>query len=932
MRSWFVLLLLIPNFLQAQTNWEEYLTEGLAQAQAYYQADSLEQAISSATALVDEMASKLSEPSPAMGNVLHKLGVYHYVNNDYESAQQFYQKAIEERRKALGEKHLDLSRSYHNLGVALKEKGNFQAAIRNLFEAVNIRREHEAPGLLATSYQELGIVHGREGDYAKSIEYYQTALNLFAGDKPSYDLARTLQAIGIIYRKMGEYDKALENLELSNKYFIELYGRIDPDVADCYNNLGNVYGDAGQSKKALEQYEYSLQINQQLYPGGHISIAQNFSNIGYAMVTMGAYYKGQEFYNRSLEMRKALYGERSTRLAIVYENLGSVNATIGRVEEALEFYQKALQQNLDGFTPNTIYDHPDLSKHQIIGNRLELLHQMQVRANTYYQLYTQTNALKDIESALESYRLCDAMITELQQGYQSADSKLFLLKQVKAIYEDALQVVFNLLEIESKEEYLQQAFHFMEKSKSVLLLARLRENEAIHFAEIPEALIHQENDFKADLEYLERRLLNQQQPDSKLQATLVDRKQQYQDFLLELEQQYPRYFQAKHKTEMADLDALQQYLRETNSGFAEYLYGEKAIYFFLVTGDEKRLMRLITFPDLTGLIREFLEWNDDFPQNAYALGKSIWPGIDIKLPERMIVIPDGPIAYVPFSALLAAERSDKKYRTYPYLLHMHQFSYAYSATILLENVKEGKASYSKPFLGVAPVYAESSSFDPLTFSEEEVHHIRKAIGGQILVGANATKEAFKAQAGAYQVLHISSHAQAEDQARQLSWIGFSDQDQTEEANYKLYLSELSNMDLGAEMAVLSACETGTGQLSEGEGVMSLARGFAYAGCQSITTTLWSVNHASTNYIMQAFYEGIQDGLDKDAALRQAKIAYLEDPTTDHAGAHPYYWAAYVHLGDRDALELKRSNWIWYALPVAGLILLLFLGRKRIFRS
>ena len=127
------------------------------------------------------------------------------------------------------------------------------------------------------------------------------------------------------------------------------------------------------------------------------------------------------------------------------------------------------------------------------------------------------------------------------------------------------------------------------------------------------------------------------------------------------------------------------------------------------------------------------------------------------------------------------------------------------------------------------------------------------------------------------------------------------------------------MDIPADLAVLSACETGLGRIAGGEGVMSLARGFAHAGCQSIITTLWQVNHGSTAQIMEQLYRQLVSGRPKDEALHQAQLAYLNDAGLDNAGRHPYYWSAYRQIGNVAPVELPgKHRWIWWLTGAIGL--------------
>ncbi len=127
-----------------------------------------------------------------------------------------------------------------------------------------------------------------------------------------------------------------------------------------------------------------------------------------------------------------------------------------------------------------------------------------------------------------------------------------------------------------------------------------------------------------------------------------------------------------------------------------------------------------------------------------------------------------------------------------------------------------------------------------------------------------------------------------------------------------------------DLVVLSACETSRGKLSKGEGIMSLARGFAFSGCQSMVTTLWPVNHSATAQIMESFYQNLNLGSDKSKALHDAKISYINSEKTDQNSAYPYYWSAYSLVGNTDPVDnvlLKLLALL--AILISGLLLFAF---------
>jgi CHAT domain-containing protein len=162
------------------------------------------------------------------------------------------------------------------------------------------------------------------------------------------------------------------------------------------------------------------------------------------------------------------------------------------------------------------------------------------------------------------------------------------------------------------------------------------------------------------------------------------------------------------------------------------------------------------------------------------------------------------------------------------------------------------------------------------------------------------------------VLHIASHARMREGAPDSSGIAFQQEDDGSDGF--LSVPELRTLRLNAELAVLSACETGDGRLVRGEGLMSLSRSFTHSGCRSLVMSLWSVDDEATSRIMQEFYRNLAQGKEKDEALRQAKLAYLVE-----GNPHPAKWAAFVSIGAPDSLQVERNSGggLWWVLAGIG---------------
>ena len=292
--------------------------------------------------------------------------------------------------------------------------------------------------------------------------------------------------------------------------------------------------------------------------------------------------------------------------------------------------------------------------------------------------------------------------------------------------------------------------------------------------------------------------------------------------------------------------------------------------------------------------------------------------------RKLIIVPDGSLHYLPFDLLSAdGQRAN-------YLIHTHTLHYGYSASLLQQAIDERRGYPTEAVLAMAPFTGgvagnvRSQGFNRLRDSQAEV----ESVGGSIYTEGRATKRRFLRVAGSYNVLHLATHATVNDEDPSQSFIAFYPQQRDSVANYRLYTHELYNMRLDSvKLVILSACEAGNGQLVRGEGVMSLARAFAYAGCPNTVTTLWKADDRSSARLTARLHHYLKQGWEKDEALRQAKLDYLNDPDVHPAQKTPYYWANFVFIGD-PAPIYENHRWWWWAV---GLLVVVLVGGLLLWR-
>jgi len=344
--------------------------------------------------------------------------------------------------------------------------------------------------------------------------------------------------------------------------------------------------------------------------------------------------------------------------------------------------------------------------------------------------------------------------------------------------------------------------------------------------------------------------------------------------------------------------------------------------------------------DYTALSQDYSQAINDYQQTSFAVYQMLMQeplaalGSNIK---NIIIVPDGQLGYLPFEALMTDANEAGSY-----LLKNYSFSYTYSSTLLNQLLNELPASKtSKQYAGFAPNYEEGLLAMLDTDEEQllrngnyqlpgavsEVERISGIMQGKAWLASDATERNFKENANQYGILHLAMHGLLNDQEPMFSKLLFSQSDTLEDGF--LNAAEIYNLKLNAQLAVLSACNTASGKINRGEGIMSLSRAFMYAGCPSIVASLWKAPDAATSKIMVYFYENLKQGMHKSEAMRDAKLRYMED--NPGISSHPFFWSTFVAIGDMQPIESDnfwQTAW-WQILLVVFFSALVFLLVRRV---
>jgi CHAT domain-containing protein len=498
-----------------------------------------------------------------------------------------------------------------------------------------------------------------------------------------------------------------------------------------------------------------------------------------------------------------------------------------------------------------------------------------------------------------------------------------------------------------------------------VLAASIAETKAKAFAGIADSLLALDKQLHMDITRLEQQVAQERtkkEPNNaklnEYQNLLFTARQQQDSLVVHFEQHYPDFYKLKYKGTIVTPQQLQEEL-DDKTAVVEYVLADSSLYLITLTRHRFDLQTLPINSSLHRQLRAFrnsirLQQQDLYKDLATKLYQRLWPK---DLPARIkqvIIIPDGVLATIPFEALMITDPIQVKQNKPTYVLERYSISYAYSTTLLYENIlatKIKKTKESKHLLALAPIFtntatsestirevlientnsltaadtAVNAKFDstsnvshkafsksnstergllldgryvsPLPASEGEVKGIAKLFKAKkgvtaLYIHEQAKEEILKSkELSFYNYVHLATHGFVNSSRAELSGLLLA-QDSTSQEDGILYAGEIYNLNLQAELVTLSACETGLGKLAKGEGIIGLTRAFLYAGASNVAVSLWKVADESTSELMQAFYKRMLNGESKAKALQGAKLSLLENKKY----AHPYFWAPFILIG------------------------------------
>lgn len=796
-----------------------------------------------------------------------------------------------------------------NYGSLYLNQGKNDQALESLQSSIgNFRKEKKdntLDGAQALAY--LGNLYRTTGKYAQAEEQLAMALTIrqkYLKENSEW-IAATYNDLGLVFSEVDN-DKALDYYEKARAIYEKLHGKDHPKIAIANTNTAFIYSRLELFGDATNNFESALKTWEKIYPQAHPTKAFLLFSLGETYQKLRNQKAALGYFERALTMYEASYGRKHPDIASVLNAVGNLKLSDNQYDEALTYYQRALKANVSNFESDDLTKNPGLFNYYN-GHRLlySLLNKSQALESRYYG---KTLRLKDLELAVKTLQVCDTLIDKLRQQITNESDKIALGVIANDVYANGVRIAYETGQVAlKKSSWYALSFFFAEKSKSAVLLEAISDVNAKSFARIPDKLLQEEKNLKASIALTARQLAQKpsEKEEKQLRETAFNLNRSYEAFTRQLEADFPEYFNLKFNSASPSIEELQAKM-DSKTAVISYFIDDKTnkLYTFIITKNTYRLIEHTISADfdkyITGL-RNSLYFNDmtTYQKAAEKLSNDLVPKKLSPSIKELVILPTGRLSIIPFETLFTGKvKGAQTSGSLPYLLTEYSIRYEFSASLILQKSITQRNLESSIFLCAPVTFEAKNNLSELPGTEAEVNEIsqlfrdRKLKNG-IFVREMADEKVTKSGTlKDYSYLHFATHGIVDEINPELSRIFLQSDSKSEDGN--LFTGEIYNLELNANLVTLSACQTGLGKISKGEGVIGLSRALVYAGAKNIVVSFWSVADESTAKLMADFYRQMLENPGKNYSenLRQAKLNLIR---SDKYGS-PYFWAPFVLIG------------------------------------
>ncbi|SEG12226.1 CHAT domain-containing protein [Algoriphagus boritolerans] len=871
----------------------------------------------------------------------------------FEEAEKYSLKLYNIATANLPPSHPTMGLVHNQLVIIYESMSRYTKALFHLKAMIEVTQkayeESGNPHFLAIAYNNTGFLYHSLGENSLAEAYFEKALRLHQvnyGD----------QELGIVQplAHLAEAKRSLEKFEEADSLFTKAYllqTKFDNEnikgLADLESQIGELHEDRQNFSKAEKWYVQALNRYQKIGVTGTTMVDETKTSLGKTYAKQGRTDEALKLHEEVLDSYRKKYQKGSLYIAGKWNRISETYRIAEDWEKALAYSDSTFLELLQLPTlPNSNWteDLPiSTSIAEFLSNRITILERG-------FNPVPQKEILETIVDLVRNY---EGYLERSIPALRSQSSVVELAKKQKKLYQAGMNSAWLLAEQYGKIEYLETAFEFAEMGKGLLL--RLASNNLM----VDEYAIDENDQHAKDRNWrgkiggLNALYLNTGGTNDTLLNELTQAIESYREFQDSLLQLSDPQWKERFNLKPFSISEIRKQLLHKDKTLIEYAVTEDYIYTFLISSADFKVFRqdrkpvsgqVAVLQNLANLdVSEFL--SASFPLYQ----KLIEPLEPFIKGNQLIIIPDGELFGINLE-ILNTDNQPNEFSSLNYLIRKFEISYLLSASSAIQQRRTHyRTTKSGLFFapGFTPGMKETYQARLLTKPEEDPIHTQlirqpfslkaakeavRMFDGEIFLEEQAQENRFVNEASVYRILHLGTHAEVNNQSPLQSRLFLAKpslQDSVQDDGI-LHAFEIYNMRLEAELAVLSACNTGSGKFQEGEGIISLAHSFLYAGSASVVMSMWAIDEKASAEILTSFYSNLSKGMAKNTSLREAKLQFLDGAPDELA--HPYFWGGLGLIGDPAPISGQSDNRILLLLGLFVFGVLIFFLRFRFFKK
>ncbi|MFB2119436.1 CHAT domain-containing protein [Parapedobacter sp. 2B3] len=838
--------------------------------------------------------------------------------------------------------HPNMALVHNQLAIIYEEACRYTEALHHLRAMVNVAQQEYAetgnPQFLAMSYNNTALLYHQLGEHSLAASYYEKALHLHRinyGDEEA-GIVQPLAHLADVKRVLGEYGTA-DSLFRRAYRIQQAYAKENVlEAANLESQMGDLRYDVGDFAAAETWYERALMKYRHSGIDGGTMVTETKSTLGKTLVAQGRVEEAQRMHREVLREYRRRYPRGNILVAGKLNDISEAYCTADALEEAIRYSDSTFMELLGvSHLPDSNWVVALPFSHHVIrylNNRVTILEQQ-------YRRTQQEDALETIIRIAHEY----GAYLELGIAALRTQSALIqLANSQKKLYQKALNAAWLLSEKHGRPAYLATAFEVAEMGKGLLL--RLAANNLMVDEQLPDngGGFSLDRQWRSRIGALNARYLNTGGVDDSLLTELTEAMEGYRGFQDSMRSIADPRWSTRFDLQPRGVEDIRRTLLTKGETLLEYAVTEHHIYAFVISASVFEAFRFPRSPiaEKVIVLRNLQSLDiTSFVDAAYPLYQQLIAPLEpLVAGQQLLIIPDAELFGVNFEILLSDE-GGMTFSELAYLVRRYEITYLLSASSAVQQLQH-KPNVARRGLFMVPGFTDRmkqryGERQPDSLAEGAIHarllrqpfslqaarDALRFVKGDLYVEEAADEQRFRTVAGGYHMLHMGTHAEVDNMSplqSRLFLAGPVVGDSVSDDGI-LHAYEVYSMQLRAELAVLSACNTGAGKFQAGEGVISLAHSFLYAGCSSVLMSLWDIDEKTSASITTGFYANLADGMRKSEALRATKLSYLADVPQELA--HPYYWAGLGLIGNNAPIYAAFGwrNWLTGLVLAAVLI-------------